>query len=145
MGAHGPTTTWSQNTRGWNSRPDAGGPEYAWDSARAGLWALPSWGLTMVVVLAAWVFFRAPSFSVAWNVFAGIAAWKGKLVMADVHLVVFTSLWLLVFEAPAYRRKSQTAFLNAPWWVRGFVYGGSVLAMVFLERKPEASFIYFQF
>ena len=114
-------------------------------SPRAALLAVPAWIGTMVVVLAAWVFFRAPTFDVAWNVFTGIAALRGKLHMADAELVVLSLLWLFVFDIPAYRRREPIGFLRTPWPVRGFVYAVSVLAMVLLERKVEATFIYFQF
>jgi D-alanyl-lipoteichoic acid acyltransferase DltB (MBOAT superfamily) len=117
--------------------------------------AIASWALTMLVVMVAWVFFRAESFGDAYAVLRGIAAWKGAydfhlfdavpFELGPMELVIWMTLWLLFIDLPQYVRRDQTTMLTWPFWLRGLVYTVFVLLMVTVQRGDEVPFIYFQF
>jgi alginate O-acetyltransferase complex protein AlgI len=117
--------------------------------------ALGGWVLTMVVVLVAWVFFRAGTFIQAYQVLAGIFTWRGDywfdlfgavpFELGPAELAIWMLLWLLFIDAPQYIHRDQTAMLNWPWPLRGLVYTVFILLMVTVTRGNEVPFIYFQF
>jgi alginate O-acetyltransferase complex protein AlgI len=109
--------------------------------ARAAL----SWAATMALVCLAWVFFRAPDFSTAWSVLAGIASLRGGLELSAWVLPVGMTALLLLIDLPQHLQRDHTAMLRWPWPLRGLVYAGLILAMVLLRSGDEVPFLYFQF
>lgn len=122
------------------------------DDAREAPWSLrnapgriASWAVTMLIVLVAWVFFRAGSFSDAWDVLRGIARFEGRVHFDLVRLAAGMSLWVVAIDLPMLRRNDPAAILRWPAFARGLVYAIFVLLTVTLERAQDAAFIYFQF
>jgi D-alanyl-lipoteichoic acid acyltransferase DltB (MBOAT superfamily) len=102
--------------------------------------------VTFHVVCAAWVFFRAPSFSVAVDVFRSIAAldldttnlgWPGALVLLAAALIHwFPTRWLESIRA---------GFHAIPAAIQALGLVGAMLAVRQLALTEVTPFIYFQF
>ncbi len=103
------------------------------------------WALTMLGVLVGWVFFRAPDFSTAWTVLAGIASGRPGAVdpagLVFVTLAVLGVWWL--------DRSEHAGSLNpvaaAPALVRGLAYGVALVFAIVGGASSPNQFIYFQF
>jgi len=106
--------------------------------------------LRMVVVFHltcfAWVFFRAHSFSNAWQILTSIASFQGSVLAMDnrgriAKSVVMIAV-LLVFEALSFLRKREEE--PAPWMRLAFV-AACAWVVVFFGTFSGNNFIYFQF
>jgi hypothetical protein len=99
----------------------------------------------MLVVMVAWIFFRAESFKDAWAVLSGIFAFRGKFEWTPAILTAGMSAWILLIDLPQSRTGEPAILLRWPWFLRGFLYATFILLMLTLERAHDAAFIYFQF
>jgi len=107
-----------------------------------------SWLSTMFVVIAAWVFFRAPSISEAFDGIWSAATLRGGLDREALQsFALFLSLitLLLVVDVPQMRKRSHTALLTWHPVARGFVYAAFILIMVAVPSAADIPFVYFQF
>jgi len=105
-----------------------------------------AWAACMAVVLFAWIFFRAQTFGVAWQMITGIAALRGGLpeTAAAARFVALLAL-LLFIDVPQYRRGSHTAMIEWHWLPRGLAYAAFIVLIVLLTPEDDVPFIYFQF
>jgi D-alanyl-lipoteichoic acid acyltransferase DltB (MBOAT superfamily) len=103
------------------------------------------WLLTMLVVLGAWVFFRAGNFADAIEVYKGIFELRGGYDPFKVLLTGGMAAWVLFIDLPQSRSGDPANLLRQPWFTRGLCYATFTLLMLLLERADNAAFIYFQF
>lgn len=105
------------------------------------------WALTMVVVLLAWIFFRAPDFTLAGEYLAGIFRMQTSLAgLKALTLPLLGGMLLLLFiDVPQAVTRNHTVLLTWPLWLRGIVYASLVLILVIFRSEADVPFIYFQF
>jgi D-alanyl-lipoteichoic acid acyltransferase DltB (MBOAT superfamily) len=100
------------------------------------------WLLTMALVTLAWIFFRTPSFTVAWQIITGIVNWHGRLSFGPSQLTFLLDvLAMLVFgivEWGMFKQKSVNV------WLQALGYSG-LLVLISLLGMTSESFIYLQF
>ena len=117
----------------------------AWDRAR---WPMPralGWALTTLFVLAAWVLFRAPDFTAATRVYAGMAGLSGG--WAPMHVqgrwVMLAALGIAVLGPTS--QAVALGRLRPNRWAAGLA-GAALAGLLLLAggRIPN-EFIYFQF
>ena len=113
-------------------------------AGRAG--RLAGWAACTAVVLFAWIFFRAQTFTAAWQMIAGIGALRGGWPDGGAAALFAALLLLLLFiDAPQYQRGEHTAMIEWHWLPRGLAYAGFILLIVLLLPEDDVPFIYFQF
>ena len=107
---------------------------------------LVGWAGCTIVVLFAWIFFRAQSFAAAWEMIIGIGALRGGLpeTMALIKFAALLALLMLI-DIPQFRRDDHTAMIEWHWLPRGLVYAAFILLIVLLTPEDDVPFIYFQF
>ncbi len=112
---------------------------------------------TFHLVLAAWIFFRAPTAMSALRYLGGIALFRGGVgaVLSDPYgtlsllrrtaTLIFYGTLVLAVDLPRYRggRHEAIRAWRAP--IRGAAYAAMVLLMILLRPDNETPFIYFQF
>jgi D-alanyl-lipoteichoic acid acyltransferase DltB (MBOAT superfamily) len=104
------------------------------------------WALTMALVGAAWVFFRADDFSIAADVFRVIYQGRTGSVYIPNSLLVGLVILVLAIDIPQHISRDHTVILRAPWPIRGAAYATAVLLLaMFAEMGKNVPFIYFQF
>lgn len=111
---------------------------------------LPALGrilLTNVLVMITWIFFRAPSFDVAWTylarlplAFSTLAALRLTIAALGVYGLIILALDLL-----PYLRRRHEVLEDAPWPVRGVAYAALTAAIWVCWPASYSPFIYFQF
>ncbi len=104
-----------------------------------------TWLGTMILVHIAWVFFRAPDFSTAFEVLSGIFAMRGGLSDLGELLPLTLIGVMLLIDIPQYLKGKHTAMQSWPLSVRSVTYAGLILLLVLLWGEDEVPFIYFQF
>jgi alginate O-acetyltransferase complex protein AlgI len=104
------------------------------------------WLVTFHVVCLAWVFFRAQTFSQAWDMLAGLLTrWgTGELVKPMLVFVVLAML-AAQFVPPRIVEQGQVAFSRAAPIAQGVLLGLGLLVIDALGPTGVAPFIYFQF
>jgi D-alanyl-lipoteichoic acid acyltransferase DltB (MBOAT superfamily) len=105
---------------------------------------------TFHLVALSWIFFRADSFSQAWDYLWGIVTLRGAvpdLVAAGDMLALLLPLGLMSFLIDLAQRqaRSQTATLEWPTLGRGLAYGVMILGLIVFTGGGTVPFIYFQF
>lgn len=106
-------------------------------------------GATFLLVVVAWVFFRAPNVNLALSWIHNMLTLKGGLSFSGIGLTnfMFFSPWILLLVATEWvNRRNQHGLvkLPRPRWARMLVY--IILAsVVLLEQGRQQTFIYFQF
>ncbi len=104
------------------------------------------WSVSMTVVLFAWIFFRAQTFEVAYEMIVGIGALRGGLPEAGAAVTFVALLSLLLFiDVPQYLRGRHAAMIEWHWLPRGLVYAAFILLILLLTPEDDVPFIYFQF
>jgi alginate O-acetyltransferase complex protein AlgI len=102
---------------------------------------------TFHLVALAWIFFRAPSFSVAWAYLTGIVTGQAGVYgsLLGPRIVILCTALLALDLTQEYTR-SETPVLRQPWPVQGVCYA-LLLIVMFVLGGMDASipFIYFQF
>jgi len=105
-----------------------------------------AWALTMAVVALAWVFFRADSFSNAFEVLSGIASGRGYFWIRQLYLPLGLLVLMLIVDLPQAWTGSHEAMLRWPWPIRGLTYATLIMILVlFGNSGDDVPFIYFQF
>ena len=112
---------------------------------------------TFHLVLAAWIFFRAPTAISALRYLAGIASFRGGVgaVLRDPYgtlsllrrtaTLIFYGTLVLAVDVPQYRGGRHEAIRAWRIPLRGAAYAAMVLLMILLRPDNETPFIYFQF
>lgn len=110
--------------------------------------------LTFQIVTFAWIFFRAGTFTEAFEVIGGIFSFRsGPIDVGAFALLAIVATISLVIdliqraeEAPSLTdARSWAAWQRWPGAVQGVVYGVLVLGIVVFSGSPPVEFIYFQF
>ena len=106
------------------------------------------WLLTLGLVNLAWIFFRAPSLVVAWQILAGIGRWQGRLSLGPSQLTfLFNMLATMVFVGIEWRMFRGTQLKQRQEgniWLQALGYSG-LLVLISLLGMTSESFIYLQF
>jgi D-alanyl-lipoteichoic acid acyltransferase DltB (MBOAT superfamily) len=131
--------------RFWSRRrPDP--PESEEPSALRRVKALVSWGLTMLVVLLSWVFFRAPTLGAAVAVLRALAHPSGTTSTTGGRIILVPILLMLWIDVLQYRRRDQTCMTRWHWLPRGLFIGLVLVTILIWGWHDNAvPFIYFQF
>ncbi len=106
--------------------------------------------VTFHLVALAWIFFRADSFSQAWDYLTGIVTLRGgmpDLVAVGDMLVLLVPLGLFSFIIDFAQRqgRKQTAQMEWPALSRGLAYGVMIVGIIVFTGGGTTPFIYFQF
>ena len=106
--------------------------------------------VTFHLVALSWIFFRADSFSQAWDYLAGIVTLRGgvpDLVAAGEMMALLVPLGLMSFIIDFAQRqaRNQTAPLEWPVLSRGLAYGVMIVGLIVFTGGGSVPFIYFQF
>lgn len=115
--------------------------------------AIPTWRDipaifgTFHLVAFSWIFFRAESFTEAWNVVSGIAMLREGLgfPFRGLSLVVPAVLAMTFIDLVQRRGQRHEAFLTIPSFAQGAIYGAFVVAVVVFSGLETVDFLYFQF
>jgi D-alanyl-lipoteichoic acid acyltransferase DltB (MBOAT superfamily) len=106
---------------------------------------LIGWALTMAVVGAGWVFFRAPDFATAAEVFRGLVSGPEGYETPWAMILVQASAAVAFLDVPQHLADTPAAMLRWPWLARGITYAALVLAIAIFGGDTNVPFIYFQF
>ncbi len=103
------------------------------------------WGMTMLVVFAAWVFFRAPDLAAALTVFDRMASWQPgwldtRLAAAFYELL----LWYVPLQWLIHRTTWQADMAAQPWY-RQVAAIALLTGFCAVYYTDGSAFIYFQF
>jgi D-alanyl-lipoteichoic acid acyltransferase DltB (MBOAT superfamily) len=109
--------------------------------------------VTFCFVAFAWIFFRAGTFSEAFEVIGGIFTLRAgpidggaMALLAGVAIVSFTiDLIQRAQASPSERETAWSEWKHWPALVQGSVYGVLVLGILIFSGSPPVEFIYFQF
>ncbi|HYD50196.1 MAG TPA: MBOAT family protein [Terriglobales bacterium] len=98
--------------------------------------------VTFHLVALAWIFFRAPNFSVAFEYIRGILAFDNLAAVGPIPFLV--AAVVMALDIPQNLSNDHTVFVRARWWMQAPVY--AVLCFgILLYGGREIPFIYFQF
>lgn len=108
---------------------------------------------TNVLVLFAWIFFRASSIEQATSVVHGIFSFHGSLLdITNPGKVLEPGLYLLLsiiviilIDLPQYRANDDTVFTRWHWFPQAIIYSFFLFCIFFMVNDGDAQFIYFQF
>ncbi len=107
--------------------------------------------MTFHLVCFAWVFFRSPDLSAAFNYLAGMASivfgtsFEGAhLWNAAIALAVY-GVMMLAIDLSGLWSRTVKPFSDLPWWLRGTAYGACLIAIAYVRGYNGEVFIYFQF
>src|SRR5438445_10976645 len=98
--------------------------------------------LTFHLVLVAWIFFRAASFTAAFEYLSGLLRFTHMTAVGVVPLLVAVAI--LAIDIPQNTSDDHVVFLRLPWWVQSTVYAAASFGLV-LWGGGEVPFIYFKF
>lgn len=110
------------------------------------VWNLFSRSLTLTVVMLAWVFFRAPSWTVATEYVGRMVAWTGSGTRFISPYILTAVVAVLLTHLIVPRDFDWLA--DAPRWpvpVRALAYGALLFLLVCFGATDTSPFIYFQF
>ena len=101
---------------------------------------------TFGAVTLTWVFFRADTFTDAWDYLTGIATLRsGPVERTAVWIVIPALVVALVVDLAQRRAAHHEAIMSWPRLVRGFAYGAAAIAFVVFSGDAPVPFLYFQF
>lgn len=104
---------------------------------------------TLQLVMLAWIFFRAPDFTVASDYLMGILTFRGGMSavhVRDVAYVVFFGALVLFLDLPQFLRSAGSEImLTWRWPVRGVTMAAMLLFLAIVGGNEDVPFIYFQF
>lgn len=94
----------------------------------------------------AWIFFRAESFTQAFDVITGILTLRaGEVAWSDLVLVVVLSAVTVAIDLAQRQTGTHTPMLELRPAAQGLLYGVMILAIVLFSGGETVPFIYFQF
>ncbi|WP_426954985.1 MBOAT family O-acyltransferase [Muricoccus radiodurans] len=98
------------------------------------------------LVCLAWIFFRADSFSTAWDFLTGLAGNGAAVAQATAFTASLVAFGLLLHALPPdLPQRPAAALERLPRWALGAIAGAAVLLIDALGPRGVAPFIYFQF
>lgn len=103
---------------------------------------------TNLIVLFAWLFFRAKTFGDAWYFLVNIFHWQGSDLTPRLVTITLTFLVaVLVFDIPEYKLRSQASLMQLPsraaLWA---ICAAMVLTFIlYMSTATPLPFVYFQF
>ncbi len=108
---------------------------------------VPAIVATFHLVALSWVFFRADSFTQAWDVLVGIIGFRAAdgVPFAGLALLVPAALAVLFIDLVQRRTGRHEGFVTIPAFARGVVYGAFFMAIVLFSGQEVVPFLYFQF
>ncbi len=108
---------------------------------------VPAIVATFHLVALSWVFFRADSFTQAWDVLVGILGFRAAdgIPFAGLALLVPAALAALFIDLVQRRTGRHDGFVTIPAFARGVVYGAFFMAIVLFSGQEVVPFLYFQF
>jgi D-alanyl-lipoteichoic acid acyltransferase DltB (MBOAT superfamily) len=131
--------------RAFTERPGGAGNahnrvgRFTWDDV------LPALG-TFHLVVFAWIFFRAESFTQAFDVITGILTLQGGLTEGgSLFLVGLLAVVTISIDLAQRNRETHTPMLALRPVAQGALYGVFVLAIILFSGGETVPFIYFQF
>jgi len=106
--------------------------------------------VTFHLVALSWIFFRADTFSQAWEYLTGIVTLRGgvpDLVVAGEMLALLVPLGVMSFVLDLAQRQARNQTAPLEWGVlqRGFAYGVMIVGLIVFTGGGAVPFIYFQF
>ncbi|NND01941.1 MAG: hypothetical protein HKN91_04070, partial [Acidimicrobiia bacterium] len=102
--------------------------------------------VTFQLVSLAWIFFRADTFTQAFEIIRGLATLRAGTVNIDAAvLLVLLGAAALAVDLTQRNQSGHTHILNWPAPARGLAYGAMVLAVFVFAGEQSTPFIYFQF
>ena len=102
--------------------------------------------VTFQLVSLAWIFFRADSFTQAFELLGGLASLRAGAVNVDaVILLVILGIASIAIDLTQRNRLSHTYILNWPAPARGLAYATMLLSVFIFAGEQPVPFIYFQF
>ena len=107
------------------------------------------WGRRVIIfnlVCLAWIFFRVPSFSGAWEQLAGLATWQWKseyLIAIEFFAVYVAILFLLDLHLEA--SNGEHVFASRPYAWRIVTAVAFCVLITLFGANQENAFIYFRF
>jgi alginate O-acetyltransferase complex protein AlgI len=112
---------------------------------KTAVWPWVSRILMFHAVCLGWVFFRAPSFGIAFSVLGGLFT-PGKATLATVPVILMLILGLFGQYQPRRWRKGVEGEMSRwPALVRGAALAAAIIVIELLGPSGVAPFIYFQF
>jgi alginate O-acetyltransferase complex protein AlgI len=109
------------------------------------IWTLVSRALTLGVLLLAWVFFRAESFTGALNYLKGMLFWNGGVRLVSPQILAAVLAVLVAHLLPPKEGNFALELPQKSLITRVSAYSCLLGLLVFLAATDSAPFIYFQF
>jgi len=107
---------------------------------------IPSMLVTFAAVTLTWVFFRADTFTDAWDYLGGLLTLRpGAVDRTAVWIIVPALLVTLTIDLAQRVGARHEAMMSWPRLVRGFAYGAAAIAFVVFSGDAPVPFLYFQF
>ncbi len=107
---------------------------------------LPAVLATFAAVTLGWVFFRAATFTEAWDYLTGLLTLRaGAVERTAVWIVVPALVVTLVVDLAQRRVARHEALMAWPRLVRGLAYGAAAVAFIVFSGDAPVPFLYFQF
>lgn len=101
---------------------------------------------TFVAVTLSWVFFRAATFTEAWDYLTGIVSLRaGAVDRTAVWIVIPAVVATLIIDLTQRRGVRHEAITTWPRLVRGLAYGAAAIAFIVFSGDAPVPFLYFQF
>ncbi|HKZ29351.1 MAG TPA: MBOAT family protein [Acidimicrobiia bacterium] len=102
--------------------------------------------ITFNLVNVTWIFFRAESFSQAFDYLEGLVTLRsGRLVVREAVMLLLALTLSMGLDLIQRNMRSHTALQRLPALVRGFAYGSMILLVILWSGGAPVPFIYFQF
>jgi D-alanyl-lipoteichoic acid acyltransferase DltB (MBOAT superfamily) len=102
--------------------------------------------ITFNLVNVTWIFFRAESFSQAFDYLEGLVTLRsGTLIIREAAMLLFALALAIALDLIQRNMRSHTALQQLPALVRGFAYGSMILLVILWSGGEPVPFIYFQF
>ena len=123
------------------------------DSSQVSATYVPTWKdlpailATFHLVAFSWIFFRADSFSQAWEVMTGILGLRQAdgFPYGGLGLVLPAFAMVILIDLIQRKGKRHEAFLGLPSFAQGALYGTYFVAILLFSGQETVDFIYFQF
>lgn len=108
--------------------------------------SLPAVFVTFAGVSLTWIFFRAATFTEAWDYLGGLLTLRpGEVSRTAVWIVVPALLVTVIIDIAQRRAGVHEAIIQWPAAVRGLAYAAALMAFVVFSGDAPVPFIYFQF
>lgn len=102
--------------------------------------------VTFNLVNVTWIFFRAESFTQAFDYLGGLVTLRpGSLVLREAAMLLIVFTVSISLDLIQRNMHSHTAIQQLPALVRGLAYGSMALAVILWSGGTPVPFIYFQF